>query len=66
MLSLVDRILMLAEGQAAAYGPRDEVLAALAKAQGQPPQPAAAPGPARPPSGLGPVRIGPAANPPRF
>lgn len=43
ILGLVDQILMLVDGQAAFYGPRDEVLAALSKNQ-----PGAAQSPAQP------------------
>jgi ATP-binding cassette subfamily C protein EexD len=53
-LGQVDRILMLAEGQVALHGPRDEVLAAL----NQPPRPAARPAP------VAAARIGPVAAPP--
>jgi ABC-type protease/lipase transport system fused ATPase/permease subunit len=65
----VDQILMLADGQAALCGPRDEVLAALAQSQQRP---AAAPAPsaqAQPRSApaVTPLRLGPASsNPPRF
>jgi ATP-binding cassette subfamily C protein EexD len=69
VLALVDRILMLADGQVALQGPRDEVLAALAQPPA-PPGPAAAPTAAasaagRPALGFGPVRIGPGGPPGR-
>jgi ATP-binding cassette subfamily C protein EexD len=38
VLGVVDHILMLAEGQVALYGPRDEVLAKLAQSVAPPPQ----------------------------
>ena len=43
LLAVADRLLMLRDGQVALFGPRDEVLAALQKAQAQA-QAAAAPG----------------------
>lgn len=46
VLPVADAMLVLRDGQVAAYGPRDEVLAALAKAQQQAVQPAAHPVPA--------------------
>lgn len=47
VLGSVDHILMLAEGQVALYGPRDEVLAKLAQSAAPPPQrPAPPPRPA--------------------
>lgn len=46
VLGIVDHILMLAEGQVALYGPRDEVLAKLAQSVAPPPQkPTSAPTP---------------------
>ena len=47
VLSVADKMLVLHEGQSRAFGPRDEVLAALAKANApQQPKPAGAPVPA--------------------
>jgi ATP-binding cassette subfamily C exporter for protease/lipase len=44
VLAVADKMLILQEGQTRAFGPRDEVLAALAKANApQPPKPAPAP-----------------------
>jgi ATP-binding cassette subfamily C protein EexD len=66
ILGQVDQILMLVHGQAALYGPRDEVLAALAQPPPQRPAAAAAPQP-RPAPGVTPLRLGPATgNPPRL
>ncbi len=59
MLGQVDRILMLADGQVALNGPRDDVLAALA----QPQKPAAAQ--PRSASPVAATRIGPVAAPPQ-
>jgi ATP-binding cassette subfamily C exporter for protease/lipase len=47
VLPVADAMLVLRDGQVAAYGPRDEVLAALSKAQQQTAvQPASHPAPA--------------------
>lgn len=63
VLSQVDQILVLAEGEVAMHGPRDEILAALSQ---PPPKPAPAPQP-RPAPTVTPLRLGPATgNPPRL
>jgi ATP-binding cassette subfamily C exporter for protease/lipase len=64
LLPAVDKLLVLRDGQVAAFGPRDEVLAALQKAA-QPPAAPAAGGAAPTPSG-GPARtvVGAGAAPP--
>lgn len=46
VLAVADKMLILHEGQSKAFGPRDEVLAALAKANAQTARPGAAPAPA--------------------
>lgn len=61
LLGQADRILMLADGQAALYGPRDEVLAKLAQAQSQAQAPAAPQPPPtspRPDAAAMPLRLG--------
>ena len=45
ILSLADKILLLVDGQAAAFGPRDEVLAAMAQKRQVPAQPSKQPDP---------------------